>query len=308
MNFYSNGKLLLTGEYLVLDGTKSLALPTKFGQNLIVNSINEPSLIWESFDEQQNCWFEAEFRISDLRIVTETFDTEIENSKETIATALQKILLTAQEMNSKFLQSETGFHIKTNLTFPRNWGLGTSSTLINNIAQWAKVDAFELLKKSFGGSGYDIACAQNNTPITYQLQNDIPVIESVDFNPIFADQLYFVHLNIKQNSKKGIKRYNEFKGDISSMIAEVSNLTAQVISTNNLFDLEKLLVEHEQIISKIIQNKPIKELVFADYFGEVKSLGAWGGDFVLATGNDDTPKYFKEKGFETVIPYKEMVL
>jgi mevalonate kinase len=30
MNFYSNGKLLLTGEYLVLDGAKSLALPTKF--------------------------------------------------------------------------------------------------------------------------------------------------------------------------------------------------------------------------------------------------------------------------------------
>ena len=34
--FYSNGKLLITGEYVVLDGAKALALPTKFGQSLVV--------------------------------------------------------------------------------------------------------------------------------------------------------------------------------------------------------------------------------------------------------------------------------
>jgi hypothetical protein len=34
--FYSNGKLLITGEYLILDGAKGLALPTKMGQNLSV--------------------------------------------------------------------------------------------------------------------------------------------------------------------------------------------------------------------------------------------------------------------------------
>ena len=70
-------------------------------------------------------------------------------------------------MNPEFLQSEQGFLVKTNLTFPRDWGLGTSSTLINNIAQWAKVDAFQLLWNSFSGSGYDIANAQYNTPILY---------------------------------------------------------------------------------------------------------------------------------------------
>jgi len=35
-SFYSNGKLLITGEYLVLDGAKALALPTKYGQGQIV--------------------------------------------------------------------------------------------------------------------------------------------------------------------------------------------------------------------------------------------------------------------------------
>ena len=34
--FYSNGKLLITGEYLVLDGAKAFALPTKFGQKLTI--------------------------------------------------------------------------------------------------------------------------------------------------------------------------------------------------------------------------------------------------------------------------------
>ena len=34
--FYSNGKLLLTGEYLVLNGAVALAIPTKFGQTLTI--------------------------------------------------------------------------------------------------------------------------------------------------------------------------------------------------------------------------------------------------------------------------------
>jgi hypothetical protein len=40
----------------------------------------------------------------------------------------------------------------------------------------------------------------------------------------------------------------------------------------------------------------------------IKSLGAWGGDFVLATGDDKTISYFKSKGYNTVIPYSKMAL
>jgi len=38
----------------------------------------------------------------------------------------------------------------------------------------------------------------------------------------------------------------------------------------------------------------------------VKSLGALGGDFILAVGDKNTPKYFKEKDFETVITYSQL--
>jgi len=306
--YYSNGKLLLTSEYLVLDGAKALAIPTKFGQDLMVQKIEEPSLLWESYDVENNCWFSAEFRLSDLRIVNETFDATSEDSKESIAQTLQNILEVAKKMNPKFLNAEGGFLVKTNLTFSRDWGLGTSSTLINNIAQWAKLDAFKLLQNSFGGSGYDIACAQNELPITYQLIDENPMVKAVEFSPSFADNLFFVYLNIKQDSKKGIQRYKEKRGSIDSEIKRVSEITEAMIGCDNLADFEKLVVEHEEIISKIIQNKPIKEIAFPDYFGAIKSLGAWGGDFVLVTGNEKTPEYFKEKGFETVISYRDMIL
>ena len=72
-------------------------------------------------------------------------------------------------MNPSVFSNSASFSITTQLSFPRNWGLGSSSTLINNIAQWFQIDAFELLHQSFGGSVYDIACAQNNNPITYRI-------------------------------------------------------------------------------------------------------------------------------------------
>ena len=53
--FYSNGKLLLTGEYLVIDGAKAIAIPTKKGQSLSVKETEEGSqLIWKSWTHEIN--------------------------------------------------------------------------------------------------------------------------------------------------------------------------------------------------------------------------------------------------------------
>jgi mevalonate kinase len=230
------------------------------------------------------------------------------NNKDGITKTLQNILREARKMNPEFLYDENGYYVKTNLTFPRNWGLGTSSTLINNIAKWAEIDAFELLKNSFGGSGYDIACAQNNTPITFQIENCEPIVTQVNFDPIFKEQLFFVYLNKKQNSKEGISHYKDIDVNKAAFTNEVTQLTQTILDCKSLSDFEKVIFEHEKIISSIIQQKPIQEQLFSDYFGQTKSLGAWGGDFILATGNEQTPKYFKKKGFETVIPYKKLIL
>ena len=308
MNYYSNGKLLLTGEYLVLDGAKSLALPTKFGQDLVVEKIKESQLIWGSFSDTGACWFEAVFDLPKLRLVNCTFSSNKEGNAEVIAETLLEILMEAQRVNPNFLNSENGFVVKTNLTFPRNWGLGSSSTLINSIASWAKVDAFQLLWNSFKGSGYDIACAQNNTPILYQIEDKKPVVTKVEFNPNFKENLFFLYLNEKQDSKEGIAKFRESGIRFQNEITHISAITDAFLRANSIVDFNKLIVEHEQIISSIIKLQPVKEKLFSDYFGEVKSLGAWGGDFVMVTGNEETPAYFKKKGFETVLTYSEMIL
>jgi len=311
--YYSNGKLLLTGEYVVLDGATALAVPTKFGQDLIIKSIQEPELIWGSFTNTGECWFEAIFDLPKLRLKNATFNSDKEGNAEFIAETLQKILSEARKLNPAFLQQENGLLVKTNLTFPQNWGLGSSSTLINNIASWANGDAYQLLWNSFSGSGYDIGCAQNDLPIFYQLENRQPIVKQVEFNPNFKDELFFVHLNKKQNSREGIQRYKEYQSKKSSDFAQddnatISNLSEEFIKAVSAIDLGKIMEEHERVVSSIIKLKPVKTTLFQDYFGAVKSLGAWGGDFILATGNEETPTYFKQKGFETILPYSKMVL
>ena len=49
--FYSNGKLLLTGEYVVLDGATALAIPTKYGQYLEISASEKKGIRLAVFEE-----------------------------------------------------------------------------------------------------------------------------------------------------------------------------------------------------------------------------------------------------------------
>ncbi|WP_369997176.1 GYDIA family GHMP kinase [Winogradskyella sp.] len=301
--FRSNGKLLITGEYVVLDGAKALALPTKYGQSLNVEDNDVNSIVWKSYDEHNEIWFEDEFYSNEIAT-----SQKIETRND-ISSRLIQILKATQELNPNFLNSSQGYNITTHQDFNRNWGLGTSSTLINNIANWAKVDAYELLEKTFGGSGYDIACAQHHSPITYQLTKDLePNIELVEFNPKFKNNLYMVYLNQKQNSRDGIKVYKGLNRVDNSIIKKVNQITESMISCESLSNFNSLIAEHEHLIAELIGQEPVKAKLFHDFEGAIKSLGAWGGDFVLVTSETDPTDYFKHKGFETVIPFDKMVL
>lgn len=295
--FNSNGKLLLTGEYVVLDGATALAIPTKYGQSLEVVSSEKKGVQWISLDEKGLVWYEDTFSQENFKSL---------NTENTISQTLSKILQKAKDLNSEFLKESHGFKVTTKLDFSRNWGLGTSSTLINNIAQWAEVDAFELLKNSFGGSGYDIAAAQNDAPVLYELQNEIPKFEKVKLNWNFKNQLFFVHLNQKQDSKEGIERYKNASFDKKS-IQQISDISRKFLLCNSLSEFEKLMNLHEAIISKTIDLPTIKEQFFSGYSGTIKSLGAWGGDFVLVTGAENDMDYFRRKGFGTIISFEEMI-
>ncbi len=298
-SYYSNGKLLLTGEYVVLDGATALAVPTKKGQSLTILPRKENELLWTSFDEKNNCWFSAGFSLDTFEI-TECNDIDVANT-------LSRILIETRKLQPEFLKSSQGFEVITELNFPKNWGLGTSSTLISNIAQWADVDVFKLLKNSFGGSGYDIAAALYNKPIFYELQNGVPKIQQIYLSWDFTDALFFVHLNRKQNSKDGISRYRKTPAT-PKQLQKITDLTKKLLLCYTLSDFEAILNAHEICISEIIGLPTVKETLFPDYSGSIKSLGAWGGDFVLATGTLDELSYFRKKGYETVIPFGEMLL
>lgn len=300
--FYSNGKLLITGEYLVLDGAKAFALPTKFGQNLIIEEGRDKIIDWKSCDNDSSIWFQDHISFSSI-IKNERFD-DTKNIKNTLIEILHEAYL----MKPDFIDSSEGYTIRTELTFPKFWGLGTSSTLINNIAQWLRIDAYKLLKTSFGGSGYDIACAQNNGPILYRIVDDKPIIETVNFKPDFTDKIFFIYLNKKQSSKASIAAYYGKEGNIEKRIPVIDAITERVIKSSTAKEFAHAIQDHEIEMSNILEVTTIREALFSDFDGVIKSLGAWGGDFVMSVSKENPTEYFKKKGFATVIPYNEMIL
>ena len=313
--FYSNGKLLLTGEYAVLDGALALAVPTRYGQSLSIKEVDPPQLIWESRDENGHIWFENVFDLNRFPSPT------LLPNNNPIAETLLKILGEAQKLNPDFLAMGKGYQVEAQLSFPRNWGLGSSSTLINNIAQWAQIDAFELLWNAFSGSGYDIACAQHDHPILYRLKRGIrhsehtetagrsvAEVQKVHFNPPFQSKLYFVHLNRKQDSREGIATYRKMDFDKPHLLQRISEITQQTVSSQSLSEFESLMMEHETLLSRILKMPTVKESLFPDFKGAIKSLGAWGGDFIIASGDESTPSYFKKKGYKTILPYSKIIL
>jgi mevalonate kinase len=198
----------------------------------------------------------------------------------------------------------------THNDFPREWGLGTSSTLIAALARWAGADAYGVLADTLGGSGYDLACAYAEGPILYRLAGGKPTVEAATFEPTFADQLYLVYLGKKQNSRLGIQRYRERAQGQTNWTAEISQLTQAFLSTPTLADLEMVIGAHEHLVAQALGLGRAKDLYFKGFWGEIKSLGAWGGDFVLATSaraEAETRLFFQERGFSVCLPWRDVV-
>lgn len=303
--FYGHGKLLLTGEYFVLEGALALGLPTSVGQSLNVKyrHSNQPTLKWTALDHLGKPWFESVMELWH-------FDAHTTTDK-VVSEDLQKILLQVRRQNPHFLRDEMDVMVETKLEFPREWGLGSSSSLLYNIAQWAYIGPFDLAMKSFGGSGYDIACAQSMGPIQYQLVDNLPRWRPVEFNPSFHENLWLLYLGQKRNTRDAIASFKSLsEAERKAPVETVTSLTREMTTAADLRHFDRVIREHEEVVSKALNTKTIKSELFSDFWGEVKSLGAWGGDFALVTSASDfskTREYFMNKGFETLISYKELV-
>ena len=299
--FRSNGKLLLTGEYLVLHGATALALPTKLGQTLTVETVSAPSLQWTAY-KPDGLWLSATLHRETLEI--------IETDDQSKAEKLSQILRVVRELNPQAF--EQGLRFETHLEFDSAWGLGSSSTLISNLAQWAGVNPYEILKKTIGGSGYDIACATATSAIHYRLDQGEPMSRPVEYHPPFVDRLFFVYQGKKQHSSNEVKAFNQHweQADLAAERQTVSELSMALPTVTYFEDFCTLLQVHENILSRCLGREPVQRQ-YPDFHGTLKSLGAWGGDFLLAATEmpfEEVCEYFKSKGLSTIFKYQDLIL
>lgn len=296
-NYYSRGKLLLTGEYAVLQGATAVAVPTKLGQHLTVKTNNTNNILsWTAKDDKDKTWFYCKLSLDNLSIM--------ETDNEDVANSLLK-MLSFCKTKSSFLNNG-GYEVNTKTEFPIDYGLGTSSTLINNLSYWANMDPFLILTECFSGSGFDVAVAQCNAAIHYQLKNNYPHWEKKSISFPFEENLFFVHLNKKAISRESIKDKTNFSLSQLNRITDISKSITQVTS---LLEFEILLNDHEEIIAQATGKTPIKRDLFPSYNGTIKSLGAWGGDFILVTGESGyIEKFFKSKGYNSIFKYSDLIL
>jgi len=299
ITYRANGKLLLTGEYLVLHGAKAIAIPLNLGQQMYVTVDPFSNLIhWQALHQDQ-IWFSCELNRFDFS-VTNTSNPEKSD-------LLARIFKTIKTLNPEF-QVEPGTSFKTILESSPEWGFGSSSTLISNLAQWSGVDPFKLNELVFNGSGFDIACATADGPIFYSRNN--PVIP-VSLNYQFSDQLFLVYSGQKKKTATEVSSFLNKKQVPDHQIAEMTRLSDEFATCCRQSDFNRLIRIHEKLIGQIIGQVPVKEKFFADFDGEIKSLGAWGGDFMLVSTRltfQKTKKYFENKGLTTLFKWDELIL
>ena len=299
MLFKSNGKILLSSEYLVMDGAKSIALPARLTQDLIVSKCDKNTIEWVSYDIDNNLWYEDRFFVKNNNLVCESEKNVTSQKIISLFNHLSKTHKLANLLGNKF---------ETRLNFKKDWGLGTSSTFVNNLAKWAKVDPYQLLFSTFKGSGYDIACCDLNHPIIFKKTSESIDVKKIKFKPPFIKNLFLIHLGKKQNTQLSIENYSKKKFDRIGLIKKINTITDEFIKCNELIHFEELIQEHESIISKATSITPIQNSNFSDYKdGKIKSLGAWGGDFILVTTKNKDLSYFKKRGLKTIIPLENIV-
>jgi hypothetical protein len=144
------------------------------------------------------------------------------------------------------------------------------------------------------------------------LNENEPEFERVNFLPAFAGKIYFVFQGNKQDSAEGIRKFrNRNPIPDQGIIRKADLLTNRMLDASSLTEFELVLREHEILISNLLKAPSIRQTVFIDMPGEVKSLGAWGGDFCMLTWRDDPAAlsaYLKSKGLETWFNYNDIVL
>jgi len=182
--------------------------------------------------------------------------------------------------------------------------------LIYNLSQWSGIDAYELLANSFGGSGYDLACAGAEGPIFFHKTSEGPQISKGHLSNSFLNNLWLVYLGKKQNSREGIASYRAKGAPETGLLRQISQLSIMLGKSADLGTFCACIQELERLTGDYIGITPIQETLFKAMPGAAKSLGAWGGDFALLATPWEEQKvkaYCSELGLQEVHAFTDLV-
>lgn len=300
--FYAKGKLLFTAEFMILHGAKALAVPLNRGQSLTLQPKHIAGRLRWVAKYGFITWFDTTLKLPEMSILSSSSQARSEN----LVFMLQQL----QEIHPGFDRELAENDVVTDLEFDPAFGFGSSSTLTSLLAQWAEIDPLQLHFRISKGSGYDVACAGSDTALLYQVINEMPVAEPVEFNPPFADQMWLVYLGHKQDSAQSVAAFLERYKPKQEDIDRFSGLTCSFLNAADTNELGEVITEHEKRLAAILDIPPVGETIFPDLDGYAKSLGAWGGDFVLLVTDWSEKKlsdYLQAKGIHQWFAFNELI-
>ena len=289
-SYKASCKLMLFGEYLVLRGSDSLAIPLTYSQ---IMAVEEAELTeWNSYRDS-DLWFQMKLDEKLEVVSTSSYET---------ANELIKLFRAVQARKSD-LSFKKKFTVIAD--FDLDWGIGSSSTLISLLSQWSGVDGLTLLNESFGGSGYDVACAGASGPIVYTMERGA---KDVSLSKNVTDHLLFVYSGNKQSSKDELKVFDK-EGVEENAVFKMNQIIEEAIKANSIERFETQIITSEELLSNVLNKPKLSEQKFSDYPYAIKSLGAWGGDFFLATfrNEKEAREYFTSKGLKVHYTYNEII-
>jgi mevalonate kinase len=269
-SFRSSGKLLLSGEYWVLHGAEALAIATEKGQTLRYEDA-DCELHWVAKDSEDRVWMDCVASQDPY---------------------LERILSAVQKLKGNLPRRG---RVSTKLEFNRNWGWGSSSSLIDLIAQWTGLDPMELHFETSEGSGFDVACARAGGAIAYQKTGPRSAVwKNVASAHWPHEHFGLVYLGGKQDSQREVAKIR--REPLASELDAISELSRHLASSKDAEAWSRAIDELEDRTASWLQMERVQKR-FPGVRATIKSLGAWGGDFALAVAQDpEDLKYFPLNG------------
>jgi len=296
------GKILLSGEYLVLDGATALGLVSRMGQSIRVEADPQSppwTLSWTALDMDGKPWMEAALVLENECWSLSDDSAEVPENQR-LMQGLQAVWdLASEKQISKSSPStsakqspahflaQTGLRVTTSLEFPRRWGLGSSSTLIALLAEWWDVDARRLYAMVQNGSGYDLEIALSGRSMLF---NREPLqIQTLDFHVPPGSMLRLVDPGSKQISSAEVSRYRNLSLQTrTEAVPRISKISEALAKGPTIQEMLNLLRDHDEILEGVLGQPCLHTTEGNGFPGRLKSLGAWGGDLFLAASDQQS--------------------